>query len=67
MGKDHPLLSELVDLADSIDMATMAAERGNDAALHAWLEEIRDDAAKLAEQTHHAFYTEDAQKTEDWS
>jgi hypothetical protein len=31
MGKDHPLLSELVDLADSVDMATMVAERGNDA------------------------------------
>jgi hypothetical protein len=51
-------------LADSIDMATMAAERGNNAALHAWLEEIRDDAAKLADQTHHAFYAEDGQGTE---
>jgi hypothetical protein len=65
MGKDHPLLGELVDLADSIDMATMAAERGNDAALHAWLEEIRDDAAKLAGQTQHAFYAEDGQETKD--
>jgi hypothetical protein len=64
MGKNHPLLSELVDLADSIDMATMAAERGNAAALHAWLEEIRDDAAKLADQTHHAFYAEDRKQTE---
>ena len=63
-GKDHPLLSELVDLADSIDMATMAAERGNDAALHAWLEEIRDDAAKLADQTHHVIYAEDGQGTD---
>ena len=27
-AKDHPLLSELVELADSIDMATMAAEDG---------------------------------------
>ena len=50
-AKDHPLLSELVELADSIDMATMATERGNDAALHAWLVEIRDDAAKLAHRT----------------
>ena len=56
MEKDHPLLSELGGLADSIDMATMTAERGNDAALHVWLAEIRDDAAKLADQTHHAFY-----------
>jgi hypothetical protein len=67
MAKDHPLLGELVDLADSIDMATMAAERGNDVALHAWLAEIRDDAAKLADQTHHAFYAEDGQSTEERS
>jgi hypothetical protein len=63
-AKDYPLLSELVELADSIDMATRAAERGDDAALHAWLEEIRDDAAKLADRTHHAFYAEDRQQTE---
>jgi hypothetical protein len=64
-AKDHPLLSELVELADSIDMATMAAERGVDAALHAWLAEIRDDAAKLADQTHHAFYGADEQSPEE--
>jgi hypothetical protein len=58
MPKDHPLLNDLVELADSIDMATMAAERGNDSALHAWLEEIRDDAAKLADKTRHAFHEE---------
>ena len=52
MDKDHPLLNELIKLADSVDMATLAAERGNGAALNAWLEEIRDDAAKLAEKTH---------------
>jgi hypothetical protein len=52
MDKDHPLLNDLVGLADSVDMATLAAERGNDAALNAWLEEIRDDAAKLAEKTN---------------
>lgn len=52
MAKDHPLLNDLVELADSVDMATLAAERGNDAALNAWLEEIRDDAAKLAEKTN---------------
>ena len=61
MDKNHPLLNDLVDLADSVDMATLAAERGNDAALKAWLEEIRDDAAKLAEKTHGAFY--DAQES----
>ena len=58
MPKDHPLLNDLVELADSIDMATMAAERGHDSALHAWLEEIRDDAAKLADKTRDAFYEE---------
>jgi hypothetical protein len=58
MPQDHPLLNDLVELADSIDMATMVAERGNDAALHAWLEEIRDDAAKLADKTRDAFYEE---------
>ena len=59
MEKDHPLLNDLVELADSVDMATMAAERGNDSALHAWLEEIRDDAAKLADRTRDAFYEEE--------
>jgi hypothetical protein len=54
MDKLHPLLSKLVDLADSVDMATMMAERGNNGALHAWLEEIRDDAADLAEATREA-------------
>jgi hypothetical protein len=56
MNKDLPLLHDLVDLADSVDMATLAAERGNYAALNAWLEEIRDDAAKLAEKTQGALY-----------
>jgi hypothetical protein len=51
LDKDHPLLNELVELADSLDMATLAAERGNISALNAWLEDIRDDAAKLAEKT----------------
>ena len=64
---NHPLLGELVGLADSVDMTTMAAERGNDEALHAWLEEIRDDAAKLADQTHHAFYAEDRHRTKEQS
>ena len=59
MDKDHPLLNDLVDLADRVDMATLAAERGNDAALNAWLEEIRRDAAKLAEKTHGALYETD--------
>lgn len=59
MNKDHPLLNDLVELADSVDMATLAAERGNDAAPNAWLEEIRDDAAKLAETTHGALYQTD--------
>jgi hypothetical protein len=39
-------------------MAAMAADGGNDSALHAWLEEIRDDAAKLAEKTRDAFHEE---------
>jgi hypothetical protein len=51
MGQSHSLMRRLVELADSIDMATMAAERGHFVALHAWLEEIRDDAACLAEAT----------------
>jgi hypothetical protein len=59
MPKDHPLLNDLIELADSIDMATMVAERGNDPALHAWLEEIRDEAAKLADKTRGAFDEED--------
>jgi hypothetical protein len=48
----------LIELADSIDMATMVAERGNDSALHAWVDEIRDDAAKLADETRGALYKE---------
>ncbi|HEX6609711.1 MAG TPA: hypothetical protein VF051_02935 [Hyphomicrobiaceae bacterium] len=51
MSQSHSLLRKLVELADSIDMATMAAERGHFVALHAWLEEIRDDAACLADAT----------------
>ena len=59
MDKDHPLLNDLVDLADRVDMATLAAERGNNAALNAWLEEIRRDAANLSEKTHGALYETD--------
>lgn len=59
MDKDHRLPNDLVGLADSADMATLAAERGNDAALNTWLEEIRDDAAKLVEKTHGALYEAD--------
>ena len=51
MSQSHCLMRKLVELADSIDMATMAAERGHLSALHAWLEEIRDDAACLADAT----------------
>ncbi len=51
MSQSHSLMRKLVELADSIDMATMAAERGHFVALHAWLEEIRDDAACLADAT----------------
>jgi hypothetical protein len=51
MSQSHCLMRKLVELADSIDMATMAAERGHFVALHAWLEEIRDDAACLADAT----------------
>jgi hypothetical protein len=51
MSQSHCLMRKLVELADSIDMATMAAERGHYDALHAWLEEIRDDAACLADAT----------------
>jgi hypothetical protein len=47
MDKDHPFLPELVELYDSVDMAMMSAERGDDCKLHAWLEEIRDEADKL--------------------
>jgi hypothetical protein len=51
MGKDHPLLPELVELYDSVDMAMMSAERGDDCKLHAWLEEIRDEVDKLVTKT----------------
>ena len=56
MAKDHPLLMELVELADSVDMAMLSAERGDDAKLNAWLEEIEDEAGKLAAKTRGASY-----------
>lgn len=51
MDKNHPLLPELVALSDSVDMAMMWAERGDDCSLHAWLEEIQDEASKLVGKT----------------
>jgi hypothetical protein len=54
MGKDHRLLLELVELADSVDMALMSAERGDDGKLHTWLGEIEDKASKLVAKTRDA-------------
>ena len=58
MGKDHRLLLELVELVDSVDMALMSAERGDDGKLHAWLEEIEDEASKLVAKTRDAAFDE---------
>jgi hypothetical protein len=39
-------------------MAMLSAERGDDAKLNAWLEEIEDEAGKLAAKTRGASYEE---------
>jgi hypothetical protein len=48
------LLKDLIELADDVDLAILSAERGDNLALEARLEEIRDHSialvAKLAKE-----------------
>ena len=60
-------MRKLIELADSIDMATMAAERGHYDALHAWLEEIRDDAACLADATRDGHIEAESPEPKKWA